>query len=185
MATNMKVAQSSWYPWSPSITSPAAPAAAPAAPAAPPAPVPFRTEMVRYDQWVATCNDFTEGPRKKICTAQLVVQQSGTNQILLAWLVTINENKQFVMGIQTPTGVKIAPGVELELEKVTKRVIPYESCEPGRCVASMVMDAALMRDITASSKAQLSIHAVNGQILKFDIPIKGFDKATTQLRSAI
>ncbi len=193
----LRLAQSSWIPWQPNIGAQApAPAAAPtlsapapfpsaAQPAAPPPPSPFRTEIVRFDHWVATCNDFAEGPKKRICTAQLLVQQSNTNQILLAWVISVNDSKQFVTLLQTPTGIRLGPGVEMHLEKVSKRAIPYETWEPNHCIASIVMDAAMMRDVTASAKVQLIIHAVNGQVLNFDIPIKGFDKAIGQLRGAL
>ena len=187
-AEYLRLAQNSpsWNPWQPN-TSAQAPVfpAPPAAQAPAPPPQPVRTEIVRFENWVATCNDFAEGPKKRICTAQIVIQQQGTNQIILAWLVAINDSKQFVTALQTPTGVRLGPGVELQLEKVSKRSIPYETCDTGHCIASVVMDAAMMRDLTASTKAQLTVHAANGQILNFEIPIKGFDKASAQIRTAM
>jgi invasion protein IalB len=186
----IRLAQSWWWPSQSAQAPVAAPApAAPGTPGAtapqtPPAPVPHRTEIVRFDGWAVTCNEFTEGPRKRVCSAQLLVQQQGTNQIVLAWVISINDNKQFVTAMQSPTGVRIGPGIEIQLEKVAKRTIPFESCEPQRCIASMVMDATMMRDVTASTKAQIVIHAVSGQVLNFDIPVKGFDKASAQLRTS-
>jgi invasion protein IalB len=158
-------------------------APAPAQPA-PAAPLPQRTEIVRFDNWLVTCNDFVEGPRKRVCAAQLQLQQSGTNQVVLAWTVSINDNKQFVTALQTPTGVAIPPGVDLQPEKGAKRKMPYESCDTGRCTAGTIMDANFVRDITASATMKVFIQSSNGQTIQFDIPIKGFDKASAQLRTA-
>jgi invasion protein IalB len=149
----------------------------------PPAPVPQRTEIVRFENWTVTCQEFAEGTPKKTCGAQLQVQQTGTNQTLLAWTVSINDSKQFVTVMQTPTGVAIAPGIELQPEKAAKRKLAFESCEPGRCTANFTMDAAMLREITAAPSAQVVIFAVNGQTVQFSFPIKGFDKAIAHLRA--
>ena len=156
-----------------------------AAPQGPPPPTPQRTEIVKFDNWTVTCLEFAEGTPKKTCAAQLQVQQSGTNQLLLAWTVSLNESKQFVTVLQTPTGVSIPSGIELQPEKAGKRKLSYESCEPGRCTSTFTIDAALLRELTAAPTAQVVIYAVNGQSVQFNIPLKGFDKASAHLRSAL
>jgi invasion protein IalB len=161
-------------------TPPAAPAATPPAPP----PQPTRTEIIKFDSWTATCHDFVEGPRKRVCSALLQVQQQNTNQTVFSWTIGTNDSKQFVMVLQTPTGVMLTPGVELKFEKSSKK-IAYESCEPGRCMASMVIDNNLMRDLTAAASVQVVIQAVNGNQINLNIPLKGLDKAVTQVRTAL
>ena len=179
-------APSSWWPSFATPTPPPTPENIQAQATAPtPPPTAQRTEFVKFDNWTVTCMDFSEGPKKRTCAAQLLVQKSDTNQTLLAWTVSINDKKQFVTLLQIPTGVLILPGIELQLNGVSKRTIPYESCEAGRCSAAIVMDASMMRDVTAAAKAKIVIHTVNGQSLQFDIPIKGFDKASAQVKSAL
>jgi invasion protein IalB len=169
----------------------AAPPAAPAAPAAPAQnpqpqpPQPQRTEILRFENWTASCNYYNEGAKKQECAARLQVQQSGTNQILLSWIVSANDKKQFVSELQTPTGVAIAPGVEIEFDKKTKHTLTYESCDTGHCTATAVMDNTFIRDLSAAQNAQVAVHAMNGQTLNFDFPVKGFDKAYAQLRSSL
>jgi invasion protein IalB len=164
----------------------AAPAPAPQLPAAPPPPpTPQRTEILRFENWTVTCNYYNDGAKKQACAARLQVQQSGTNQILLSWTVLANDSKQIVSEMQTPTGVTIAPGVEMELDKKGKRTLAFESCDPGHCTATAVMDAAFVRDLSAAQSVQIAVHAINGQTLQFDIPAKGFDKVYAQLRTAL
>jgi invasion protein IalB len=156
-----------------------------AAPAAPPPLTPQRTEITRFDNWVVTCNDFTEGPKKRICSAQIQVQQQNTNQVVFTWTVFINDAKQFVSALQTPTGIMIPPGVDVQVEKGTKRKVNYESCDNGRCTAAVTMDANMIREVTAATTAQVSITALNGSTVQFSIPIKGFEKAYAQVRTAL
>ena len=153
--------------------------------AAPAARSPQRTEIVKFDNWTVTCLEYPEGTPKKTCAAQLQVQQSGSNQVLLAWTVSLNDSKQFVTLLQTPTGVSIPSGVELQPEKAGKRKLSYESCEPARCTSTLPIDAALLREFSTAPTAQVVIFAVNGQSVQFNIPIKGFDKASAHLRSAL
>ena len=153
--------------------------------AAPAARSPQRTEIVKFDNWTVTCLEYPEGTPKKTCAAQLQVQQSGFNQVLLAWTVSLNDSKQFVTLLQTPTGVSIPSGVELQPEKAGKRKLSYESCEPARCTSTLPIDAALLRELSTAPTAQVVIFAVNGQSVQFNIPIKGFDKASAHLRSAL
>ena len=167
----------------PAQQAPAQPQPQPPAQQAPAPRQPFRTEIVRFDNWAVTCLEYAEGVPKKTCAAQVQVQQSGTTQIILVWTVSVNESMQFVSVLQTPTGVAIGAGVELQPEKAGKRKLSYESCEASRCTANLTMDAALLREVTAAGTAQVVIYALNGQSVTFSFPIKGFDKATAHLRA--
>jgi invasion protein IalB len=153
-------------------------------PAAPSAPV--RTEILRFDSWTVTCHEFAEGARKRTCNAQMQIQaqqQAGPTHLALTWTLVINDNKQLVMVLQTPTGVLIAPGVELTLDKAPKRTIPFESCDTGSCVASQVIDSNVMRDLSAAANVQVTVKAMNGNGVNFNFPVKGSDKALNHLRS--
>jgi invasion protein IalB len=159
--------------------------ATPQPPVQSPPPQPVRTEILKFDSWTATCHEFAEGARKRACTAQLQIQQSGSNQIVLTWVVLINDNKQLVSVMQTPTGVAIAPGVELKLEKAAPRKVAYESCDNGQCISTQILDNNLMRDLAAAPNVQVTIQAINGQQVNFNFPIKGIDRALTHLRGKI
>jgi invasion protein IalB len=162
---------------------PATPAqqAAPAQPAAPPPPQPFRTEILNFDNWSVTCREFAEGKRKRICVAALQIVQQNTNQVVFTWTIVYDDDNRPVTTFQTPSGVMIAPGLELKTAKAT-RSVPFVSCEPGRCTASVVMDVALARELAGSPDVEASIHASGGNTVRFDIPMKGYDKAFAALK---
>jgi invasion protein IalB len=143
--------------------------------------MPHRTEITRMDNWTLTCNEFSEGPKKRSCSAQLNVTQQKSNNVLLAWTVGLDNENRPVSVFQVPTGVSIAPGVELRLGRAAVRKIPFVSCEPQRCTASTPVDNNLVRDISAASTADVLIYAPNGAGVKFNFPLKGFDKAYAEL----
>jgi invasion protein IalB len=150
-----------------------------------PPPQPQRTEILRFENWTVTCLYYAEGPKKHACSArlQVQVQQSGSTQTLLAWTIHPNESNQFVTDLQTPTGVSIAPGVQIEFDKKAKRTLPFDSCETGHCTALSTMDSTFIHELSTAQAAEIVIHAQNGQNIQFNIPIKGFDKAYAQLKA--
>ena len=167
-------------PAAPAPTAPPAPAGQPATngpPAQPAAPTPTRTEILNFENWVVTCNEFAEGPRPRVCTALLQIAQQNTNQVVFAWTIGVDNSKQMVTIIQTPTGVNIPPGIELRVGKVPPRKIPFASCDTGRCVATLPMDAALLREMTTVPNAEAVIQGSLGNTVQFNIQMKGFDKA--------
>ena len=162
----------------PMTTAPAAQAPAPQ-PQQTPAPVqPVRTEILNFDNWSTTCREFAEGKHKKICFAllQIIQQANNQNQVIFSWTIGSDEDNHQVMTLQTPTGVAITPGIELKTTKGSK-TIAYTSCETGHCLATVPVDASLVRDLLASTDIQAIIHSSDGRDVTVNIPMKGFDKA--------
>jgi invasion protein IalB len=157
---------------------PAPPVPAGQAPATPAPPqVPTRTEILNFENWAVTCNEFAESPKAKRCSALLQILQQNTNQIVFTWTVAMDDRKQLVAVMQTPTGVVIPPGVELRVGKLPSQKIPFASCDPGRCIATTTVDANLLREMTTSPTAEAVIQGSQGNTVQFNIQLKGFDRA--------
>jgi invasion protein IalB len=150
-----------------------------ATPAAP--PIPTRTEILNFDGWTVTCSEFADGPRTKRCSALLQILQQNTGQVVFTWSVGLDERKQLIAVMQTPTGVAILPGVELRIGKSQPQKIPFASCEPNRCIATMSVDGNLLREMTTAATAEAVIQAAQGNIVQFNIQLKGFDRAYAAL----
>ena len=139
-----------------------------------------------------TCQEFADPPKKRACNAVLRAQTSGNASVIIIWTVSINDKKQFVGVLETPPGVLLAPGVEMELQstkdakkqtKGPKYKFVYESCGPSRCAATLNFDDAFIREAMSAATANLLIQSSDGSTVRFDFPIKGFDKAYAQLKA--
>jgi invasion protein IalB len=168
-------------PPAPAAPAPAQANAPPTAPAQPPPPVPTRTEILNFENWVVTCNEFAEGPKTRACSAQLQIVQQNTNQVVFAWTIGYDNAKQIVTVMNTPTGVTIPPGIELRVGKVPPHKIPFAACDTGRCVATSPMDATLLREMTTVQTAEAIVQGIQGNTVQFTIQMKGFDKAYAAL----
>ena len=160
--------------------------AQPAAPQAqqPPAPPqqPSRTELLNFDNWTVTCQEFGEPAQRRSCYATLQVTQQGTANVVLAWLIAAPEKTRLVSTLHLPTGVFIAPGVDLKLGAAPIRKLPYSKCEPQRCEANLAVEEAVFREASAAETGTAAIQGSGGQTINISFPMKGFDKAMAALR---
>jgi len=147
-----------------------------AAQAPSPPQIPTRTEILNFENWAVTCNEFAD-PRSRRCSALLQILQQNTNQVVFTWTVAMDERKQLVAVMQTPTGVVIQPGVELRVGKLPAKKIPFASCDTGRCIATATVDANLLREMSTSPTAEAVIQGSQGNTVQFNIQMKGFDRA--------
>jgi invasion protein IalB len=153
---------------------------------APPPPQPVRTEILAFENWTVTCREFAAGGPPRTCQAVLQVvqqqqQEGGPPQVLLAWILSREGQGAVTSTLQTPTGVVIAPGVELALGKAAARKLAYTACE-ARCAAVFAFDDAFAKEAAAAESAQAAIAATNGKTIRFTFPVTGFDRAWAALR---
>lgn len=168
-------------PTPPAAPAPAASAAPPAAaPAVPPPPQPIRTEIIAQDNWTITCRDFAD--KRHTCSGTLQVVQQPSNQVLFVWVVGKNVEGKLMSVLQTPTGVMLAPGIELKFVRGAVRRATFVRCDPNQCEATLDMDDALVRDASASETVDATVIGTNTQTAKFSLPFKGFDKAVAAVR---
>lgn len=164
---------------------PRPPAAAPQSapqqpPAAPAQPQPVRTEIVPYDNWTVTCREFAD--KRRNCSAVLQVVQQQNSQVLFVWVLGKSNEGKLVSVLQTPTGVTLAPGVEVKLARGAPRKATYVNCDPSRCEATLELDDAFIRDASATETVEATMYSNAGQGVKFTLPFKGFDKAAAAVR---
>jgi invasion protein IalB len=164
----------------PQAAAPAPAAAAAAAPETAQALPPQRTETINFDNWILTCREFLEGPKKRACGATVSLQKQDNNQTILVWTVQKNDTGQMLSTVQTPSGVAIAPGIEVKLEKATAHMA-FDYCEPNRCSGSLTLDKTFLKELTVAPKVTIVIQSSEGKSVNFEFPIRGFDKALAQM----
>lgn len=154
-----------------------------ALPVAPPAP--NKTEVMNFDNWSVTCLEYPAGTLKRSCSALLQVAGKDGRQIVLSLVVGYDQGKMLRLLGRVPTGVSVAPGVELRAGAAAAHKFNYETCEPNGCTVLVNLDAALAKELSAAPSLDLMLVASNGQNLKVSIPAKGFDNAYAMVTKAV
>lgn len=180
------VAQTTQPPKRPAAAAPVAPVApVQPAPAAEPAPVaepaaapsPYRTEILNIEAWVVTCQDFAQPKPRRNCTAQLRIARQGTTQIIMALTLVPDESGHHKAILTTPTGISVAPGVELAMAGIPARKLAFETCDASQCTAVAALDDKLIKDLTGAANVDVILTANTGSVVKVGFLVKGFDKA--------
>ena len=150
------------------------------APAPAPGPKPWRTEILNFDNWSVTCQDFREPAPRRNCQAQMQVVRQGSQQVILTIVVAGDDKNVYRAAVSTPTGVAIQPGVDLAIGGQTRK-IPFDTCEPARCTAVVVVDEKLVKDMSAGADIDATMVSNGGAAVKMSFSSKGFDKAWAAL----
>jgi len=141
-----------------------------------------KTETMNIENWILTCREFVDGPKRRTCAMTVAVRKTDTNRTVLSWTVRQTDKGQFVSVIETLPGISITPGIQLKLEHgLAPRKVPIEICEPNWCSGSLPMDKAFIQEVSASSKVTVVVTSSAGQPFTVEFPIKGFDKAYAKM----
>jgi invasion protein IalB len=145
-----------------------------------PAAGPVRTETQTFDQWTVTCREATGQP--KVCSAALRVVQPN-QQLVILWEIGKGKDGVIRSAMQTPTGVLVQKGVDLQVGTETVGKLDYASCVPQNCEASGALDDALAQKLASAGEVTVTVHAKDGRDIHFKFPVKGIDKAVAAVRS--
>lgn len=136
---------------------------------------------VVIDNWSLSCRDIAGEVDKKQCSAVNRIADKKTEQVLFVWLVGKNTEQKLVSSFQTPTGVLIAPGVDLELNDQRVRKINFVACDDRRCDANILMDEKFIDDVKITKQASAKIVSVTGHNILFKINTKGIQEVITAI----
>lgn len=145
-----------------------------------------RTEILTFDNWRVTCQENAQSGGKRTCTGQLNIAVKAQNQgaqpqVVFTWLLGLNEGKAISV-FQVPTGVLIAPGMEMKIGSKFDHKEGYRACAPQLCEVTLPMTDAFVKSAIAAATSEFTISALDGRKLKFTVNMKGFDKALAEVR---
>jgi invasion protein IalB len=167
----------------PSLAQSPQPAPKPAAPA-PSEPAKIRrTETIVDDNWTVTCARTDQGGAKPQCSAILRIGQTdnnGAQRIMFAWVIGHQDGKVASV-FSVPSGVLIAPGVEVKIGDKETRKLGYSLCQPDHCEAILPLEEPMVKSLSAAPTVEVTISAVNGSEVKFTVNMKGFTQALADL----
>lgn len=148
-----------------------------------PAPTPqvTKSETVPVGNWLLMCNDYANATVKRACTAKLQIVDGKTNAVAFIWEIGLTNDKKVTSIMHFPTGVMIAPGVQLRIGKATPHKLAFTSCAPSECTAQFPADPAFIKEVAANQSIEAVILAINGSTPTFTINPAGIDKVYAQI----
>jgi len=124
--------------------------------------------------WRMSCPPRTQ--KDGTCVLDQTIVQRGSNNPL-AQLTIGQRDKGDVLAIIAPLGVLITPGLRFSVGTGQPIAIPYKTCLPAGCVATVPLDAALSTAMTQNAGGQITVVAVVGKPIPLNFSLRGLPDA--------
>lgn len=131
-----------------------------------------RSDTRVFGNWTVICEEREEAPAGRRCTAGLHLAQQGVPQPVFSLIVGPDAKGAAQLSFVTPTGVKIAPGVEAKFGKGGARKIVFSACD-SRCQADVPAGDAVLKDLRESDNVSATIVNLRGDAVTFTAPTAG------------
>jgi invasion protein IalB len=83
--------------------------------------------------------------------------------------------------IFVPIGVRLPPGLGIQVDERPLHTYPFEICGSGTCQARAVLDGDLLKDLKAGLTGHVKFQNAAGQVLIVPVSLKGFSAALRAL----
>jgi invasion protein IalB len=138
-------------------------------------------ETQRFESWTVRCRPASETePRTCRMHQQLVAQEDGKPVLRM---VVGRFGPENILGavIVVPIGVRLPPGLGIQIDEGPIRTFPFEICDSSSCQARAVLEADLLKDLKAGLVGTVKFQNAAGQVLGIPVSLKGFSAALKAL----
>jgi Invasion protein B, involved in pathogenesis len=132
-----------------------------------------------HDDWQVRCDTPSGAQGEQCALTQSVIAEDKTD----VWLrVSILKTaKSRLMRVVVPLGVLLPSGLRLKIDQVDVGRAGFVRCLPNGCVAEVVMDDNLLKQLRNGQTATFIIFQSPEEGIGFPINLKGFDEGFDSL----
>lgn len=132
----------------------------------------------QFRDWEVACP--SEGGGN--CTMNQVVNDPGGNQPLMQVIVAYPPQLDGpAMTFLLPLGVRLAPGLQLQVGGGEPAQFPYQVCMQQGCRADLPLQPSLLEALRGGNTATLSLIDPRGERIDLDISLMGFTSASQRI----
>jgi invasion protein IalB len=158
--------------------------------AAAPAPLAAQTEAPqsgaeietqKFEDWTLRCRPAL-ATQLRTChiSLQAFAQDSG-KQVLQFRVGRFGPEKVLGAVIFVPVGVRLPPGLRIQIDERPPRVFAFEICDSATCQARVVLEGELLDQLKAGLTGQVKFQNAAGQMRSVPVSLKGFTAALRAL----
>ena len=144
------------------------------------APDAIDIETQQFEDWTLRCEPESETQARTCRMDQRVAAQDGT-RVLRVLAGRFGSEKILGAVIFVPIGVRLPPGLGIQVDDRRMRRYPFEICQPKNCQARVVLDGDLLEDFKAGLTGLVKFQTASGQVLNVPLSLKGFSAALQAL----
>ncbi len=139
------------------------------------------TETQHFEDWTLRCRPASETQPRACRMHQQAVAQDGGKPVLQFMVGRFGPEKILGAVIFVPIGVRLPPGLGIQVDERPLHAYPFEICDPRTCQARAVLDGDLLNDLKAGLTGHVKFQNAAGQVLVVPVSLKGFSAALRAL----
>ena len=136
----------------------------------------------RFKDWAVACPK-SEDEGKKNCQAvqRLTVSESG-KQVMQISVAYLDGQEDPVAIIILPLGMLLQTGALLTVDGEEIGRLGIQRCEPGGCIAPLVLDEKVLGIFKSGTKGQITVQNATGKDVPIPLSLSGFTAALAELK---
>lgn len=137
-------------------------------------------ETQRFQDWEVQCPTGA-GPQQPCTMNQVVNTPDGSEPIMRAMVGYPPRADGAVLVFLLPLGVRLAPGMQLQVDNNEPVGFPYQICLEQGCRANLPLEPAMLNSLRGGSTATVSAIGPDGQRLDMNLSLMGFTAASNEI----
>ena len=139
------------------------------------------TETQQFEDWTLRCRPASETQPRTCRIHQQVVAQDSGKPVLQFLAGRFGPEKILGAVIFVPIGVRLPPGLGIQVDERPLHVFPFEICDPQTCQARAVLEGELLKDFKAGLIGHVKFQNAANREISVPISLKGFTAALRAL----
>ena len=134
-----------------------------------------------HEDWQIRCETPPGAQTEQCALFQSVIAEDRANVGITVLLLRTADQKTRLMRVQAPLGVLLPAGLGLKIDNVDVGRAGFVRCLPNGCVAEVVMDENLVKQLRTGQTATFIIFQTPEEGIGFPMALKGFGEGFDKL----
>jgi len=138
----------------------------------------------KFDDWTIRCNDNPQNAATGGCVMFQAVVNKETNRAIMQVAIGYLAQEQVktpAAVITLPLGVRLPPGVIMQVDEKDSTNFPFERCLPEGCMVQFRLTADQIAVFKGGTAGKFTFQHASGQPVAIPFSLKGFTAALTAL----
>jgi invasion protein IalB len=134
-----------------------------------------------HSDWQVRCDTPPGAQGEQCALIQSVTAEDRANVGLTVIVLKTADQKSQLMRVVAPVGVLLPSGLSLKIDQVDVGKVGFVRCLPNGCIAEVVMDDNLVKQLRAGTTATFIIFQTPEEGIGFPMSLEGFGEGFDKL----
>lgn len=140
------------------------------------------TTVATHADWTVRCGANPQTQEEVCYMVQQVTSNDTGRAVLQVAIGKFGPDKRDVALVTLPLGVRLPPGIAIEVTGQEQRKRPFERCLRVGCQAQLALDAATIAEFKAGLDGRILFQDATGRTIALPFSLKGFTAAFASVK---